>query len=144
MSCRNKGGEMINKLDFDETIKIRELAEILGISERQIQRLAKEGVIKKNDKGKYLFYQSVKDYIDYLRELESTPQQLQEEKLKNEIDYLKTRDRKEKIKSNYYINYRVRKNFYKNLKKISKIIQNFKKFKIDKNNKICYIVTVYA
>ena len=46
---------MINKLDFDETIKIRELAEILGISERQIQRLAKEGVIKKNDKGKYLF-----------------------------------------------------------------------------------------
>ena len=89
---------MINKLDFDETIKIRELAEILGISERQIQRLAKEGVIKKNDKGKYLFYQSVKDYIDYLRELESTPQQLQEEKLKNEIDYLKTRDRKEKIK----------------------------------------------
>jgi transcriptional regulator, merR family len=98
MSCRNKGGEMVNKLDFDETIKIRELAEILGISERQIQRLAKEGVIKKNDKGKYLFYQSVKDYIDYLRELESTPQQLQEEKLKNEIDYLKTRDRKEKIK----------------------------------------------
>ena len=71
---------MINKLDFDETIKIRELAEILGISERQIQRLAKEGVIKKNDKGKYLFYQSVKDYIDYLRELESTPEQLKEEK----------------------------------------------------------------
>ena len=50
---------MINKLDFDETIKIRELAEILGISERQIQRLAKENVIQKNDKGKYLFYKSV-------------------------------------------------------------------------------------
>lgn len=89
---------MINKLDFDETIKIRELAEILGISERQIQRLTKDGVIKKNDKGKYLFYKSVRSYIDYLRELEGTPQQLQEEKLKNEIDYLKTRDRKENIK----------------------------------------------
>ncbi len=89
---------MINKLDFDETIKIRELAEILGISERQIQRLTKDDVIKKNDKGKYLFYKSVRSYIDYLRELESTPQQLQEEKLKNEIDYLKTRDRKENIK----------------------------------------------
>ena len=76
---------MINKLDFDETIKIRELAEILGISERQIQRLAKENVIQKNDKGKYLFYKSVRSYIDYLRELEGTPQQLQEEKLKNEI-----------------------------------------------------------
>ena len=88
---------MINKLDF-ETIKIRELAEILGISERQIQRLTKDDVIKKNDKGKYLFYKSVRSYIDYLRELESTPQQLQEEKLKNEIDYLKTRDRKENIK----------------------------------------------
>lgn len=89
---------MINKLDFDETIKIRELAEILGISERQIQRLTKDDVIKKNDKGKYLFYKSVRSYIDYLRELESTPQQLQEDKLKNEIDYLKTRDRKENIK----------------------------------------------
>nr|DAW46810.1 MAG TPA: DNA packaging protein [Caudoviricetes sp.] len=89
---------MINKLDFDETIKIRELAEILGISERQIQRLVKENVIHKNDKGKYLFYKSVRSYINYLRELESTPQQLQEEKLKNEIDYLKTRDRKENIK----------------------------------------------
>lgn len=89
---------MINKLDFDETIKIRELAEILGISERQIQRLVKENVIHKNDKGKYLFYKSVRSYIDYLRELEGTPQQLQEEKLKNEIDYLKTRDRKENIK----------------------------------------------
>ena len=89
---------MINKLDFDETIKIRELAEILGISERQIQRLTKDDVIKKNDKGKYLFYKSVRSYINYLRELEGTPQQLQEEKLKNEIDYLKTRDRKENIK----------------------------------------------
>ncbi len=89
---------MINKLDFDETIKIRELAEILGISERQIQRLTKENVIHKNDKGKYLFYKSVISYINYLRELEGTPQQLQEEKLKNEIDYLKTRDRKENIK----------------------------------------------
>ena len=89
---------MINKLDFDETIKIRELAEILGISERQIQRLVKENVIHKNDKGKYLFYKSVRSYINYLRELEGTPQQLQEEKLKNEIDYLKTRDRKENIK----------------------------------------------
>ena len=89
---------MINKLDFDEVIKVRELAEILGLSERQVQRLAKDGVIKKNDKGKYLFYKSIRNYIDYLRELESTPQQLQEEKLKNEIDYLKTRDRKENIK----------------------------------------------
>lgn len=89
---------MINKLDFDETIKIRELSEILGISERQIQRLVKENVIHKNDKGKYLFYKSVRSYIDYLRELEGTPQQLQEEKLKNEIEYLKTRDRKENIK----------------------------------------------
>ena len=89
---------MINKLDFDETIKIRELSEILGISERQIQRLAKENVIHKNDKGKYLFYKSVISYINYLRELEGTPQQLQEETLKNEIDYLQTRDRKENIK----------------------------------------------
>ena len=89
---------MINMLDFDEVIKVRELAEILGLSERQVQRLAKDGVIKKNDKGKYLFYKSIRNYIDYLRELESTPQQLQEEKLKNEIDYLKTRDRKENIK----------------------------------------------
>ena len=46
---------MINKLDFDETIKIRELAEILGISERQIQRLTKDDVIKKTTKGNIYF-----------------------------------------------------------------------------------------
>lgn len=51
---------MINKLDFDETIKIRELAEILGISERQIQRLAKEGVIKKTTKVNICFINRLK------------------------------------------------------------------------------------
>ena len=60
--------------------------------------MANDGVIKRNDKGKYLLYESIRSYINYLKETENTPQQLQEEKLKNEIEYLKTRDRKENIK----------------------------------------------
>ena len=89
---------MINVIDFDETTKLKELAKVIGLSERHLQRLSQEGIIKKNDKGKYLLYESVRSYINYLKEIESTPQQLQEEKLKNEIEYLKTRDRKENIK----------------------------------------------
>jgi transcriptional regulator, merR family len=89
---------LINVIDFDETTKLKELAKVIGLSERHLQRLSQEGIIKKNDKGKYLLYESVRSYINYLKEIESTPQQLQEEKLKNEIEYLKTRDRKENIK----------------------------------------------
>ncbi|WP_018499419.1 hypothetical protein [Leptotrichia wadei] len=89
---------MVNVIDFDETTKLKELAKVIGLSERHLQRLSQEGIIKKNDKGKYLLYESIRSYINYLKEIESTPQQLQEEKLKNEIEYLKTRDRKENIK----------------------------------------------
>jgi len=89
---------LVNVIDFDETTKLKELAKVIGLSERHLQRLSQEGIIKKNDKGKYLLYESIRSYINYLKEIESTPQQLQEEKLKNEIEYLKTRDRKENIK----------------------------------------------
>lgn len=89
---------MVNVIDFDETTKLKELAKVIGLSERHLQRLSQEGIIKKNDKGKYLLYESIRSYINHLKEIESTPQQLQEEKLKNEIEYLKTRDRKENIK----------------------------------------------
>ena len=89
---------MVNVINFDETTKLKELAKVIGLSERHLQRLSQEGIIKKNDKGKYLLYESIRSYINYLKEIESTPQQLQEEKLKNEIEYLKTRDRKENIK----------------------------------------------
>lgn len=89
---------MVNVINFDETTKLKELAKVIGLSERYLQRLSQEGIIKKNDKGKYLLYESIRSYINYLKEIESTPQQLQEEKLKNEIEYLKTRDRKENIK----------------------------------------------
>jgi transcriptional regulator, merR family len=89
---------LVNVIDFNETTKLKELAKVIGLSERHLQRLSQEGIIKKNDKGKYLLYESIRSYINYLKEIESTPQQLQEEKLKNEIEYLKTRDRKENIK----------------------------------------------
>ena len=89
---------MVNVIDFDETTKLKELAKVIGLSERHLQRLSQEGIIKKNDKVKSLLYESIRSYINYLKEIESTPQQLQEEKLKNEIEYLKTRDRKENIK----------------------------------------------
>lgn len=89
---------MVNIIDFEETTKLKELAKVIGLSERHLQRLSQEGIIKKNDNGKYLLYESIRSYINHLKEIESTPQQLQEEKLKNEIEYLKTRDKKENIK----------------------------------------------
>lgn len=89
---------MVNIVDYNETTKVKVLAEIIGLSERQTFRLANDGILKKDDKGKYLLYQSIIGYIQHLKESAENPRQLQEEKIKQEIEYLKTRDKKEKTK----------------------------------------------
>ena len=46
------------------------IAEFLGLTERRVQQLADEGVIKRGvDRGQYLFLPSVKAYIEYLQGL---------------------------------------------------------------------------
>lgn len=82
----------------EQIIKSTQLAEILGISERHLRRLASENVIVKNGQGKYLLVDSVKNYIEYLESKNDVDDDLKNKKVKEEIEYLRTRDKKEKIK----------------------------------------------
>ncbi len=66
----NEPGEW--SLDDDETmsevVSVAELADILMLSERRIHQLAKEGVIQRVIRGRYLLGRSVQGYVLYLRE----------------------------------------------------------------------------
>ena len=59
------------------------------MSELQKQRFFKEGVIKKNDNGKYLLVESVQGYLNYVEDKSNTDVDLKEEKIKQEIKRLK-------------------------------------------------------
>lgn len=77
------------KIEYNQEIKVGILAKLLNISERQVQRLALDGVIIKNDKNKYLFLESIQSYIEYLEEKNNAPKDLKEAKIKEEIERLK-------------------------------------------------------
>ena len=82
----------------EQIIKGTQLAEILGISERHLRRLASEKVVVKSGQGKYLLIDSVKNYIEYLESKNDVDDDLKNKKIREEIGYLKTRDKKENIK----------------------------------------------
>jgi phage terminase Nu1 subunit (DNA packaging protein) len=44
------------------------IAQLLNLSERRVQQLAKDGIIPKADKGKYDLVSSVRSYVKYLYE----------------------------------------------------------------------------
>ena len=50
-------------------ITTNEIAEIFSLSERRIQQLTKEGVLKNTSRGKYNLKESIKDFIKYKIEL---------------------------------------------------------------------------
>ena len=50
----------------NQIIKANELAKLLGITDRHLRNLASEGIIKKTEKGKYLFWENVLGYIEYI------------------------------------------------------------------------------
>ena len=77
------------KIDDETIVSLKMLAKMIGLSERQIQRLVKEGVIKKNDNGKYLLVESVQGYLNYIEDKRNTDVDLKEEKIKQEIKRLK-------------------------------------------------------
>ena len=77
------------KIDDETIVSLKMLAKMIGLSERQIQRLVKEGVIKKNDNGKYLLVESVQGYLNYVEDKSNTDVDLKEEKIKQEIKRLK-------------------------------------------------------
>lgn len=72
-----------------QVIRSLDLAKLLGISDRHVRNLANEGIIKKTEKGRYLFLESVQGYIDYIESRNDANVDLKEEKIKEEIERIK-------------------------------------------------------
>ena len=73
----------------NQIIKATELAKLLGITDRHLRNLANEGVIKKTEKGKYLFWENVLGYIEYIESKNDVDLNLKDEKIKEEIKRIK-------------------------------------------------------
>ena len=43
------------------------MCEIMGITPRRIQQLAKQGILRRDSKGKFPFAPTISDYLDFLR-----------------------------------------------------------------------------
>ena len=69
----------------NQIIKATELAKLLGITDRHLRNLANEGIIKKTEKGKYLFFESVQGYIEYIESKNDADVDLKDEKIREEI-----------------------------------------------------------
>lgn len=69
-----------------------EISEILGLTTRRIQQLAKEGALVRASHGKFDLPASIKSYIDYLVEKENTDEELD----KTAEEALWTRARRQK------------------------------------------------
>ena len=71
----------------DNLVSSPELAEIFGVTDRYIRILAKDEVVKKSGtRGKYLLIESIKGFIEFLRESSSADVDLKEAKLKKETE----------------------------------------------------------
>ena len=73
----------------NQIIKVTELAKLLGITDRHLRNLANEGIIKKTEKGKYLFFESVQGYIEYIETKNDADVDLKDEKIREEIKKIK-------------------------------------------------------
>ncbi|WP_064611169.1 hypothetical protein [Streptobacillus moniliformis] len=81
-----------------QLIKAVELAKIIGITDRHVRNLAKEGIIKKTETGKYLFIESLQGYIRYLETKKEADVNLKDEKIKEEISKIKVDTELKKIR----------------------------------------------
>ena len=71
----------------DNLVSSPELAEIFGVTDRYIRMLAKDEVVKKSGtRGKYLLIESIKGFIEFLKESSSADVDLKEAKLKKETE----------------------------------------------------------
>lgn len=73
----------------NQIIKATELAKLLGITDRHLRNLANEGIIKKTEKGKYLFFESIQGYIEYIESKNDADVDLKDEKIREEIKKIK-------------------------------------------------------
>ena len=51
----------------EQTVPIASLSRVLNLSERRIQQLVKEGVLIKEERGRYPFFSNIKSYVMYLQ-----------------------------------------------------------------------------
>jgi phage terminase Nu1 subunit (DNA packaging protein) len=61
------------------------LAKLLGLTQRRIQQMAKDGIIPKDEKGEYPLLASVKGYVAFLQEVSRHKGNDNEELIKNRI-----------------------------------------------------------
>ena len=73
----------------NQIIKATELAKLLGITDRHLRNLANEKIIKKTEKGKYLFLESVHGYIEYIESKTDVDLNLKDENIKEESQWRK-------------------------------------------------------
>ncbi|GEB35295.1 hypothetical protein [Brevibacillus parabrevis] len=68
----------------------KQMTELLNLTARRIQQLAEEGVLVREQRGKYRAIESLKRYIRYIQEREPTEE--------NEVDYYREKALHEKAK----------------------------------------------
>tara|TARA_E500000331_G_C16947337_1_gene578899 strand:- start:40 stop:213 length:174 start_codon:yes stop_codon:yes gene_type:complete len=52
----------------EHTVEIEALGRVLNLTDRRIQQLVKEGVLKSHEKGSYPFHSNVKEFVVYLQQ----------------------------------------------------------------------------
>lgn len=77
------------------TVSTKEICEILGLSERRIQQLAKEEILIRISHGKYDLPTSIQKYIDYIKEQSKTGEEL--DKVTEETLLVRVRRQKAEI-----------------------------------------------
>ena len=71
----------------DNLVSSPELAELFGVTDRYIRMLAQGGIVKKSgNRGKYLLVESVKGFIEFIKEQNSADVDLKDSKLKKETE----------------------------------------------------------
>lgn len=71
----------------EKIVSSPELAEMFGVSDRYIRMLAQDGIVKKSgNRGKYLLIESVKGFVEFIREQSSADVDLKDTKLKKETE----------------------------------------------------------
>ena len=51
----------------EQTVPIGALSRVLNLSERRIQQMVKEGILIKEERGRYPFFSNIKTYVMYLQ-----------------------------------------------------------------------------
>jgi len=51
----------------EQTVPINSLCQVLNLGERRVQQMVKEGILTKEERGRYPFLTNIKNYVLYLQ-----------------------------------------------------------------------------